>query len=249
MSDLVGLVLTFGVLVGSLLLIVGGARSGRGAARTLRGFRYYTLKRAWAHAVLAALALGQIAAKVGGPGAAFVVLGLLVGGVCAWFAEPNRMVELGLGAIGGVAGVIGSFAYVSGARDPVDVAIRVGVVIALGSVFGIFGLLRFQPLNGLTWFAALSIVVFLASPGGASIAEIGGISGVAAVLLGIGGVIAMALAPSIAIRLGAIGVSIVKLLGPALGYFPAATADPLPVVAATLAAYVVVRLVGRRAGR
>lgn len=249
MSDLIGLTLTAVALVGVLLFMIRGARSRRGAARTLRGFRYYKLDGAWAHAILAALALGQIAAKVSGGGDVLFVVACVVGGVCGWFVEPNGLVHLGLGSIGAVAAVIGSVAFVSEASDPSDLAVRGGMVLALGLLFGMAALLRLQPLAGLTWFAAASIVVFLASPDGVSAAQVGGLSGAFLALVGVGAVVVFALAPQIAIRLGAVAVSVVKVLGPSLGYFPATASNPFPVILATLTTCVLVRLIAARVRR
>lgn len=246
MSDLLGLALTMVLLIGVLLFMIRGARGVGGAARSLRGLRDYSLSGAWAHAILAALALGQIAARIGGAVEGFVLLACLVGGMCGWFRESNRLVSLGLGTIGGVAAVIGSLAFASDAADPSDLAVRGAMMFALGLLFGLTALLRLQPLAGLTWFAALSIVVFLASPGGASVAQVGGFSGALLALVGTGAVIGLALAPQIGIRLGAVAVSVTKVLGPTLGYFRATASDPFPVILATLATYVMVRFVAAR---
>lgn len=249
MKDLLSLVLTLLVLVGVLLFMISGARSEGAAARSLRGLGSYTLDGVWAHAILAALALGQIAVKVPVSEGVLLVLACLLGGLCGWFVEPNRLISLILGGVGGLAGIVGSVGFVAESPGLTDLAVRAGTVLALGLLFGLVTLLRLEPLAGLTWFAALSVVVFLASPGGASLAQIGGASAALIGLIGIGAVTSLALLPQIALRLAAVGIAIVKVLGPTLGYIPATGANPFPTIVTTIVVYMAVRRPGKWLGR
>jgi hypothetical protein len=247
MPEWLGLVMVFVVLVGVLTLIVGGARPARGGARSFRELGdYRTERQLWAVALLAGLALGELADALGGAWALSAPVAIAVGGICGWSRRVNRWNTLVPGVVGTLASVVGSIRFVTMAPSDADRLVRIVIAFALALLFGLAGLVRLQPLNGLTWFAALDLVVFLSGPMGVSWAELGGLSSagmLAMVLVIVSGV---AFAPEFVVGLLAVGVSIVQLLAPGLGYLPGNLLYSLAPVMLALGAYFVVTAVRRR---
>lgn len=105
---------------------------------------------------------------------------------------------------------------------------------------------RAQPLGGLTWFAALDVVIFTMGPGGVSWLQVGGLPAGTLALVGIGVAIALARMPESVIGLAAFAVIAVQILGAGFGYLPGSLLYSITPVVLTMIAFLGTRLVRRR---
>ncbi len=247
MRDLVTALLTLALLIGALLFMIRGARSSKGPARSWRDLRDYDLEgQMWAVALLTGMAIGEIAQRANDGSSSFGALALLAGVWCGWFRTPSRLAGVIPGIIGVVASLLGSAFFFAEASTTTDQVVRGAVLFCLGLLFLFAAATRAQPLAGLTWFAALDIVVFLSGPLGVSWAQIGGPSAGIISLIGIGAAIALALMPHIAISLAAFAVIAVQLIGTSTGYLPGHFGYSIGTIVVTLIGFGIVRWVRAR---
>ena len=247
MTDLLTGLLTFALLIGALLFMVRGARGVKGPARSWRDLDNYNLEgQMWAVALLTGMAIGEIAQRAGGGAASFGALALLGGVWCGWFRTPSGVAGLVPGFIGVIASLLGSAFFFAEAPTTTDRVVRGAVLFCLGLLFLLSAITRAQPLAGLTWFAALDVVVFLSGPLGVSWAQIGGPSAGVVSLIGIGAAIALALMPEVAISLAAFAVIAVQLIGAGTGYLPGRFGYSLGMIVVTMIGFGIVRWVRGR---
>lgn len=236
--------LTFVILAAGLALLLPALRKGK-PARSWGDLSSYDGEAGpmWAVALIAGFALAQIVSMATGGTDTFLLLGLLVGFWCGLFRKPTRMAGIVPGIIGGVASVLGSIAFVTDATSPRDVAFRLGIGLALGLLFVLGIINRVQPLGGLTWFAALELVMFVTAPAGVSWLGMGSVEKGTLFLVGIGFAVALAFLPEVAIGLAAIGVGLVQIAGSATGLIPGSVGDTFIVAMATMIGYFVTRVI------
>lgn len=244
MGDLLSGTLTFTVLLGALLVLVRGMRPGGRPARSWADLSKYSDDgQPWSMALLAAFALGEVARYgTAVPAVAAVALGFW----CGWFRSQGRLVSLLPGLIGAIASVLGSFTYAAGANSSQDAVYRWAVLLCLFALFALFGLARLNPLSGLTWFAALDILVFLSGPLGVTWRDIGGASGSMLGVVGIVLAVALAFMPSMMLPLAAAGVIIVQLAGAGTGYLPGDITATITMVMVTMVSFFIALAVRRR---
>lgn len=247
MPDMITALLTFALLIGALLFMVRGARGNKSAARSWRDLEDYDLEgQMWAVALLTGMAIGEIAQRASGGSTSFGTLALLAGAWCGWFRTPSRLAGVVPGIVGVIASLLGSAFFLAEASTTADRVIRGAVLFCLGLLFVLSAVTRAQPLAGLTWFAALDVVVFLSGPLGVSWAQIGGPSAGVVSLIGIGAAIALALMPQVAIGLAAFAVMAVQLIGTGTGYLPGYFGYSITAIVVTLLGYGIVRWVRGR---
>ena len=249
MSELVSQLITAGLLIGVLALMLSSARKKDDAAHRWRDLRKYKLgRKMWAVALLTGLALGEIVKALDGGIQGSGAVGFLAGGWCGIFEEPSRarelvpeeLPELVPGAIGAIASVIGSVAFVAAGPTTLDQLMRGLIVGLLGLLFGMFAIARRKPLEGLTWFAALDIAVFCTGPLGQSWFEGGSWEGAVIALVGCVLVILLAFMPEVVIGLVACGIIVVQVGLTGTGYRPGNLLYSTGPVAITIVSYVVV---------
>ena len=247
MTDLLTGLLTFALLIGALLFMVRGSRGVKGPARSWRDLADYNLEgQMWAVALLTGMAIGEIAQRAESGAASFGAFALLGGVWCGWFRTPSRLAGAIPGIIGVVASLLGSVFFFAEAPTTTDRVIRGAILCCLGLLFLLSAVTRAQPLAGLTWFAALDVVVFLSGPLGVSWAQIGGPSAGVVSLIGIGAAIALALMPEVAISLAAFAVIAVQLIGAGTGYLPGRFGYSLGMIVVTMIGFGIVRWVRGR---
>jgi len=239
--------LTFVVLMGGLLVMIRGARGPGGPARSWRELSSYDLEgQMWAVALVAGVALGEIVATVEGGLPSFSTFALGLGVWCGWFRTPTRLAGLVPGTVGAFASVFGSLAFVAHGATPQDQVFRAGVVFSLALLFALAIITRVQPLAGLTWFAALDVVVFTSGPAGVSWAEIAGWPVGVLALVAIGVAASFALLPEALIALTALAVVAVQVIGAGFGYLPGSLLYSVTPIVLTLIGYSVTRAIRRR---
>lgn len=252
MADLFSGLLALVLLIGALAVMLRGARGGDGSARSLGDLARYSMDRSrWAVALLAGLALGEIARVLdpsSASGNAFALGGLLLGllaGAVVW-ALPFDL-------IGGAAAIIGSVAFVASGANPTDMMIRGTIVVALGLLFGLFTLSRTRPLGGITWFAALEVMTFLSGPLGISWIEIGGWRVGAVSLIGIGAAVALAFLPEIVLNLVAFAIMAMNVAAVGTGIIPddppGSWSRTIVILMATMGGYMLTSFLFRRVRR
>lgn len=247
MPQWVELVLTAIILVGALLFMVRGARGADGPARTWGDLNGYRVEgQMWAVALLSGMAIGELSNSVGAELVGATPLALVVGAICGWSRQPNRLNTLVPGTLGAFASVVGSIAFVAAGETTSDKVFRAGIVFALGLLFVLAAIVRVHPLNGLTWFAALDIVVFLTGPTGQSWAEVSGWPVGLLLLASIGIAVLFALTAEIGVSLAAVGVVVVQLVGAGLGYLPGSFLYGTTPIVLALLGYGAVRALRRR---
>lgn len=224
--EILGLLLVFAALVGILLFMLRGMRSGHGAARTLRGFTRYRGPEhggALAAAIVFAFASGHLyeGTALVSAGAAGATLGLIV--AIGHLIGPLAFdVVLVLLSIGGITSTVIDIANGSGC-DSSEVVTRLvpylvlSVVAALAAVVtSLFGGFRLRSVGG--FFAATEVIAFFASPLGISlfaIADGNGALGVVGWLVGI--LVAVLLGslgtryPNAVLQLAAVAVAITSI--------------------------------------
>ncbi|QGF22690.1 hypothetical protein [Raineyella fluvialis] len=214
-------VLSYVILAAALLFMVKVARGSNGPAKSWADLRSYDLEgQMWAVVLISGMAVGAIVQAVGGGVTSFSAVALGVGIWCGVFRKPDRFSGLVPGTVGAVASVYGSIDFVTRASSDADRIIRGGIMFCLAALFVLAAVTRVQPLRGLTWFAALDVIAFLAGPGGASWVESHGWHVGALSLIGIGAAVTLALMPTFVIALAALAVAGIQVLGSAFGYLP-----------------------------
>lgn len=246
MGSLLSGIATFGLLVVALGVLLRGMRPGGVAARTWSDLAtYHDDGPPWSMALIAAFALGEVA-RHGTAVPAVAAVGL--GAWCGLFRRQTRLVVLLPGAIGAVASVVGSIVFVGSGSEGSEMVTRAALVLCLGALFALFAITRAQPLAGLTWFAALDIMVFLTGPLGVSWQDLSGagvqLFPVLAVVLAIG----LAFMPSALLPLAAAGVVVVQLAGAGTGYLPGDVSVTVTMVMVTMIVFAVTAAFSRRLG-
>ena len=244
MPELVSQLITIVLLVAALGLVLRGARGNAGVARSWKDLSSYSLEgQMWAVALLGGLALGELTKTLKGGLEGFGTVAFALGIWCGIFRAPTRLSGLVPGTIGAFASILGSVAFVASGPTSTDRLLRGVIVSLLGLLFAIFAITRAQPLNGLTWFAALDIAVFFTSPLGQSWVEAGGVSGAVIALVGFVVAAALAFLPEVVIGLVAFAAVAVQILGTGGGYLPGDFAHSAGPVIITMIGYGLTRLV------
>lgn len=235
------------ILVGALAFILRGARGPAGPARTWSDLNDYRVEgQMWAVALLSGMAIGELSTSLGAELIGATPLALAVGVISGWSRQPNRLNTLVPGTLGAFASVVGSLAYVGGGTTASEMAFRGGLVFALGLLFVLSGLVRVHPLNGLTWFAALDVVVFLTGPAGESWSVVTGWPVGALLLASIGIAVLFAITAEVGISLAAIGVVLIQLVGAGFGYLPGSFVHGVGPIFVALLGYGAARILRRR---
>lgn len=211
---LVGLISIAG-LAGILLFILGGMRSGHGAAKSFRGFSRYRDPKPWAAALLGGLAVAAIAQTLSGPAEAFAALALFVGAACGLSDGSKGILSWAVGLVGAVAAVCASYEFLAGSGP--DFGLHLTLVAGLGIVFTFLGIFRRQPHRGLAWFAIVEIMAFLLSPLGGSLLDLPAVAAYGSLAVTIGVVVALALMAQAALTLFAAGVALTAIPLAAMG--------------------------------
>lgn len=248
MPDLLSGILTFALLVGALSFMVRGSRPRPGKpARTWKDLGEYRLEgQMWAVALLTGMALGEIINAVGAGVQPYSLLAFGLGVWCGSFVAPTTSATVFPGAVGALASVIGSVAFVADGADSAERVMRGALVLAIGLLFALFIAARVKPLGGLMWFAALDVVAFAAGPAGASWAQAGGVSIGVFVLASIGIAVSFAFVPEFLIGLAAFGVVAVQVIGTGTGYLPGSFLHSITPIILTMAGYFLTRWARRR---
>lgn len=218
LQRVLGNLVVLAYLVFVLFVILGGMRSGRGSARSTRGFRYYGGIRPIPLALISAFSIAALAeTTIIAQGLALVGAGLI--GVLLGFSDPEGpAVAWVVGALSVVGGVCGSLQLID--ADPARAAANVGIVFGLLVVFSVATWFRHLiwgrsraggrlALTPLAWFAAVEVLLFVTSPGGQGFLDtwdFGWVTGVSSLVLVVVILVALALMPSALLELFAAAV-------------------------------------------
>lgn len=202
---LLGLVLIAG-LAGILLFILGGMRSGHGAAKSLRGLNRYHNPQPWAAATLSGLAIAVIADTLSAPTEFYTALALAVGLACGWDAEGRTIIGKTVGLVGALGAVCASYLFV--ANSGPGLWLNLALAIGLAAVFVLLGVFRRRPHDGLAWFAGVEILVFMLSPFGGSLLDLAAPAAYTVVGLAIAAIVLLALTPTAVLTLAAAAVAL-----------------------------------------
>lgn len=216
MGELISAVLVIGGLVGILLFILGGMRSGHGPAKTIKGFSRYRDPQPWATALLSGLAVAAIAVALGGPAAVYAALAVGVGVACGVSSGSTGPLSYAVGLVGALAAICTSGQFL--AQSGPDFMLNLTLLVGLAIVFAALGVFRRRPHEGLAWFAVVEILVFLLSPLGGSLLDLPAAAAYGSLAVTIIVVVVLALVAEALLTLFAAAVALTALPLAAMGW-------------------------------